>query len=124
AAGVALVGAVADELAVEAVEREAARARIVVGEGALAHRLGARVLDREGDRPVAADQGAVAGGAVQPRDVAAIVAVEDRGRAVGLVGQGLARHDIGAIADDYLALAVDRVILAERSELVELGVAV
>ena len=92
----AFVGAVAGELAAEAGQRELAAAGALIGEGAVADLLAARIVDREGDRAIAPDQGAVAGHAVQPRDVAAIVAIEDRGRAVGIVRHRVARHDVAS----------------------------
>src|SRR5688572_13364223 len=60
-ARLALVSAVAAELAAEARHRKAAVGRPVVGEGAIADPLATRIVDAEGDRAVAAKQGAIAG---------------------------------------------------------------
>ncbi len=79
-AELALIGAAAAELAAEAGQARTGRSPgsslVIVP---VAHLLAARILDREGDRAVAPDQRAVADHAVQPSDVAAIVAIEDRG---------------------------------------------
>ena len=123
-AGLPLIGTVADELAAEARQRELAAVWSLVGERAVADRLGAHVFHRERDGTVPPDQCAITGNAVQAGDGAAVVAIVNRGRTKGVVGQCVARHDVDAVADHHLALAVDAVVLAQRPQFGQPAIAV